>query len=210
MSVFIINAFSAYLSIIFYLSIREGDLCHSGVIAGDLERGHKGEPSLRDCHYETVPEEPPAVPSPGKGHPVPIPLRQGHGTDTPQVLPPPPPPRSVFQQIVSTGSWEDGTRVCTALASSCLGRGGRVPGCSAGAMDRRRAGTPPAAHTVLGHHVPITKLPRSPQHSSACWTGRFGGGCLVPQRFFLQCAQCQVENFTLPDPSSLWYHQVKC
>lgn len=46
MSVFITNTFSAYPSIIFYLSIREGDLCHSGVIAGDLERQHKGELSL--------------------------------------------------------------------------------------------------------------------------------------------------------------------
>lgn len=46
MSVFITNAFSIYLSAIFYLSIREGDLCHSGVIAGDLERQHKVELSL--------------------------------------------------------------------------------------------------------------------------------------------------------------------
>lgn len=74
-AVFIINVFSIYLSIIFYLSIREGDLSHSGVIAGNLEKRHKGESSLGDLHYETVPKEPPAVPSPRMGHHVPIPLR---------------------------------------------------------------------------------------------------------------------------------------
>lgn len=43
MSVFMINAFSAYPCGGVYLLIREGNLCHSGVIAGDLERQHNGE-----------------------------------------------------------------------------------------------------------------------------------------------------------------------
>lgn len=43
MSGFMTDAFSAYLCIGVYLSSCEGDLCHSGVIAGDLERQHKGE-----------------------------------------------------------------------------------------------------------------------------------------------------------------------
>lgn len=46
MSAFTTNPFPACLSVLSYLSIREGDLCHSGVIAGDLERRHKREPSL--------------------------------------------------------------------------------------------------------------------------------------------------------------------
>lgn len=37
------NAFSAYLCRGVYLLIREGNLWHSGVIAGDLERQHKGQ-----------------------------------------------------------------------------------------------------------------------------------------------------------------------
>lgn len=40
---FMISAFSAYLCIGVYLLIREGNLCHSGVIAGHLERQHKEE-----------------------------------------------------------------------------------------------------------------------------------------------------------------------
>lgn len=45
-SAFTIKAFSAYLCIGIYLWIREGNLCHSGVIAGHLQRQHKGEPWL--------------------------------------------------------------------------------------------------------------------------------------------------------------------
>ena len=129
------------------------------------------------------------MPSPGKGHPVPIRLRQGHDTDTPQVLPPPPPPRSVFQQIVSTGSWEDGTRVCTALASSCLGRGGRVPRCSAGAMDRRRAGTP---RQLTQCWATMSPSPSCPGHLNTAL--RVGQGGLGEVVLFLSVFFCNVPN----------------
>lgn len=167
MSVFIINTFSAYLSIIFYLSIREGDLCHSAVVAGDLERRHKGDPSLRDRHYETVITRPSLrsrrqlCPPPGRSTGSPSlsgGTRRGcspGAAATTEIR--------LSANCFKTGSWEDRTRVCTVLASSCLGRGWRVLGCSVGAMDWHRAGTPPAAHTVAGHRVP-------PHHQAAPMT----------------------------------------
>lgn len=160
MSVFIINTFSAYLSIFFYLSIREGDLCHSAVVAGDLERRHKGEPSLRDRHYETVPDEPPpAAPSPGTEHRVPIPLRW----DTAWMQPRccchyrDPSFNKVFQNRL-LGRRDPG------LYSTCkqlFGKGLEGPrvlsGCYGLAQSRD---PPPPAHTVAGHHVP-------PHHQAA-------------------------------------------
>lgn len=142
MSVFITKAFSTYLSIIFYLSICEGDLCHSGVIAGDLERRHKGEESLGDCHYENVPRSHQLCPPLGRGT-VSLSLcgrtqhqcTPGTATTTTKIC--------VSANCFETGSWEDGPRVCTALdvlctSSQLFGKGREGPQ----VLNWCRAGTP--------------------------------------------------------------------
>lgn len=202
MSVFVIDAFSICLSVIFYLSIREGDLSHSGVIAGNLEKRHKGEfiirkPSLRDC-----PRGAASCALPQDGTLCPHPSPAGHGADAPECCCHQDPSLSKLFQTGVLGRWDPGLH-STGRVFGKGQKGPRVPSECCGPAQSR---DPPAARTELGHHVPVTSLPQSPQHSSACQTGRSGGGCLVHQHFL--SAMCPISGGKL-HLSSLLYHQVK-
>ena len=94
----------------------------------------------------------------------------------------------VSANCFETGSWKDGTWGCTALASSCLGRGRRVPGCSVDATDSSRAGTP---QKLTPHQATMSPSPSYSGHpDTALHVGQGGLGevVLFLSIFILQCA----------------------
>lgn len=103
----------------------------------------------------------------------------------------------------STGSWEDGTQVCTALVSSCLGRDGRVPGCYG--PEQRPIQQLTQSWTTMS---PSLRCPGCPDTALCLGRGGLEAVVFFLSTFFPQHAQYQVETFTLPIPSSLLYHQV--
>lgn len=103
-----------------------------------------------------------------------------------------------------TGSWEDGTRVCTVLASSCLGRGWRVSGCSVGAMDWHRAGTPPGSSHSGGPPCPSpsSSCPGDPNTALHVGQGGLGEVVLVLSIFFCSAPNVRWKTPPCPTPAA--------
>lgn len=77
-------------------------------------------PSLSEHHYETVPEELPAAPSPGRGMVSPS-LSAGTWRGCT-------PGAATAELHLPANCFRTGSQVCTALAGGWLGRAGRVLG----------------------------------------------------------------------------------